>query len=312
MNRSNLNLELSNATNNQSSTHKLQHTHLQKKHGHTNSRIHFQMNIAILSRGPYLYSTRSLVRAGAQRGHYMQVIDHVNCSLVVDRDVPAVYWNGNNLSYIDAIIPRIGASVTNPGASVIGQFEAMGIFTTTRPDALLQARDKLRTMLRLASFGIAIPRTVFVGEGQNLANLIDQVGGFPVVIKLLESTHGVGVLLAHNMLQATSILEAFQKMGQRVIVQEFIAEAQGADIRVFVVNGEIVAAMKRQAKDGEFRSNLHRGGSAVPVLLSEQEEEVSKKVAKVMGLDVTGIDLLRSHRGPLVMEVNASPGLEGI
>ncbi len=270
------------------------------------------MNIAILSRGPYLYSTRSLVRAGVQNGHCMQVIDHLNCSLIVDRNVPAVYCNGVNLSYVDAIIPRIGASVTNPGASVIGQFEAMGIFSTIRPDALLQARDKLRTMLRLASFGIDIPRTVFAGEGQNLAELIQQIGGFPVVIKLLESTHGVGVLLAHNMLQATSIVEAFQKTGQRVIVQEFIAEAAGADIRVFLVNGEVVAAMKRQAKDGEFRSNLHRGGSAMPVLLTDQEEEVARKVAAVMGLDVAGIDLLRSYRGPLVMEVNASPGLEGI
>ncbi|MBK7869557.1 MAG: RimK family alpha-L-glutamate ligase [Saprospiraceae bacterium] len=270
------------------------------------------MNIAILSRGPYLYSTRSLLRAGVARGHYLQIIDHSNCSLVVDRDLPAVYCNGINLSYIDAIIPRIGASVTYPGAAVIGQFEAMGIFTSTRADALLQARDKLRSLQRLTSFGIASPKTLFIGQEQNLADVIDQVGGFPVVIKLLESTHGVGVLLAHNMLQASSIVEAFQKTGQRVIVQEFISEAEGADIRVLVVNGEVIAAMKRQAKDGEFRSNLHRGASATPVLLTEQEEEVSRKVARVMGLDVAGIDLLRSYRGPLVMEVNASPGLEGI
>ncbi len=270
------------------------------------------MNIAILSRGPYLYSTRSLLRAGTSRGHYVQIVDHINCNLVIDRDMPAVHCNGTSLSYIDAVIPRIGSSVTYLGAAVIGQFEAMGVFTSTRSDSLLQARDKLRSMQRLTSFGVACPKTLFVGEGQNLEELIEQVGGFPVVIKLLESTHGVGVLLADNMLQATSIIEAFQKMGQRVIVQEFIAEANGADLRVFMVNGEVVAAMRRQAKEGEFRSNLHRGASATPVLLTEQEEEVSRKVARVMGLDVAGIDLLRSDRGPLVMEVNASPGLEGI
>lgn len=270
------------------------------------------MNIAILSRGPYLYSTQSLLRAGEQRGHHIQVIDHLQCSLLVDRDFPAVFHNGLNLSYVDAIIPRIGASVTYAGAAVIGQFEAMSVFTTTRSEVLLQARDKLRSLQRLTGFGVPVPRTVFAGEGQELSSLVEQVGGFPVVIKMLESTHGVGVLLAHDMLQATSIVEAFQKMNQRVVVQEFIAEARGADVRVLVVNGEVIAAMKRQAKEGEFRSNLHRGASAMPVLLSPEEEALAVRVADVLGLDVTGIDLLRSHRGPLVMEVNASPGLEGI
>lgn len=270
------------------------------------------MNIAILSRNPNLYSTRSLVRAGLFRGHFVQVIDHTQCSLKVDQHLPTVFHNGQNLCYLDAIIPRIGASVTNPGAAVISQFELMNIYSTTRPDALLQARDKLRCMQRISSFGVDIPRTVFVGEGQDLKELVDSIGGFPVVIKMLESTHGVGVLLAHNMLQTSSILEAFQKLGGRVLLQEFIAEAEGADIRAVVINGEVVASMRRQAKEGEFRSNLHRGASAVPVELSYEEEEVAKKVALIMGMEVAGIDILRSHRGPLIMEVNVSPGLEGI
>ena len=270
------------------------------------------MNIAILSRNPNLYSTRSLVRAGLFRGHFVQVIDHMQCSLKVDQYLPTVFYNGQNLSYLDAIIPRIGASVTGQGAAVIGQFELMNVFTSTRSDALLQARDKLRCMQRLSSYGIDTPRTVYVGEGQNLDELVDSIGGFPVVIKMLESTHGVGVLLAENMLQTSSILEAFQKLGERVILQEFIAEAEGSDIRAVVINGEVVAAMRRQAKAGEFRSNLHRGASAIPVALTWEEEEVSKKVARIMGLEVAGIDILRSRRGPLIMEVNASPGLEGI
>lgn len=270
------------------------------------------MNIAILSRNPNLYSTRSLVRAGLFRGHFVQVIDHMQCSLKVDQHLPTVFYNGQNLSYLDAVIPRVGASVTSQGAAVIRQFELMNIFSSTRSDALLQARDKLRSMQRLSSYSIDTPRSIFVGENQNLEELVDAIGGFPVVIKMLESTHGVGVLLAHNMLQVSSILEAFQKLGERVMLQEFIEEAKGADIRVVVINGEVIAAMRRQAKEGEFRSNLHRGASAVPVELSWEEVEVSQKVARIMGLEVAGIDILRSHRGPLIMEVNASPGLEGI
>lgn len=270
------------------------------------------MNIAILSRNPNLYSTRSLVRAGLFRGHFVQVIDHMQCSLKVDKHLPTVYCNGANLSYMDAIIPRVGASVTLPGAALISQFELMQVFTTTRSLALLQARDKLRCLQHLSSYDIDTPRTVYAGEGQDLKELIDSIGGFPVVIKMLESTHGVGVLLAESMLHASSVIEAFQKLGERVILQEFIAEAEGSDIRVVVVNGEVVASMRRQAKEGEFRSNLHRGASALTVELTWEEEELARKVALVMGLDIAGIDILRSHRGPLVMEVNASPGLEGI
>lgn len=270
------------------------------------------MNIAILSRGPYLYSTRSLLRAGVQRGHYVQVVDHLHCSLILEETTPTVYCNGNRLDYIDAVIPRIGASVTYQGAAVIGQFEAMGIFTTTDSTALLQARDKLRSLQKLLRLDAPIPRTVFAVDGYDLEELIERVGGFPVVIKMLESTHGVGVLLANDMLQAKSMIEAFQKMGQRVIVQEFIAEAAGADIRALVVNGKVVAGMMRQAKDGEFRSNLHRGANSTSIKLTDQERELVSRIAIAMNLDVAGIDLLRSNRGPLIMEVNASPGLEGI
>jgi len=270
------------------------------------------MNIAILSRGPYLYSTRSLLRAGVNRGHYVQVVDHMHCSLVLEENTPLVYCNGNRLDYIDAVIPRIGASVTYQGAAVIGQFEAMKVFTTTDSAALLQARDKLRSLQKLISLQAPIPRTVFAVDSTDMEELIERVGGFPVVIKMLESTHGVGVLLANNMLQATSIVEAFQKMGQRVIVQEFISEASGMDIRALVVNGKLVAAMKRQAKDGEFRSNLHRGADSNSIRLTNQERELVGHIAKCMNLDVAGVDLLRSDRGPLIIEVNASPGLEGI
>ncbi len=270
------------------------------------------MNIAILSRGPYLYSTRSLLRAGVQRGHYVQVVDHLHCSLVLEEATPTVYCNGNRLDYIDAVIPRIGASVTYQGAAVIGQFEAMGIFTTTDSTALLQARDKLRSLQKLLSLDAPIPRTVFAVNGLDLEELIERVGGFPVIIKMLESTHGVGVLLAHDLLQAKSIIEAFQKVGQRVIVQEFIAEAAGADVRALVVNGKVVAAMMRQAKDGEFRSNLHRGAFATNIKLTNQERDLVVRISTAMNLDIAGIDLLRSSRGPLIMEINASPGLEGI
>lgn len=270
------------------------------------------MNIGILSRYEHSYSTRSLVRAALLQGHFVQVINHTQCSLRIEQHLPTVYSNGANLSYLDAIIPRIGASVNAQGAAVISQFELMDTFTCVRSEAMLQARDKLRCAQRLASYGIDTPRTVFVGDGQEIEELVASIGGFPVVIKMLESTHGVGVLLAENLLQASSILEAFQKLGERVVLQEFIAEAEGSDIRAVVINGEVVASMRRQAKAGEFRSNLHRGASAVPVELTRQEEELSRKVARVIGLEVAGIDILRSHRGPLIMEVNASPGLEGI
>jgi len=270
------------------------------------------MNIAILSRGSQLYSTQSLYRAGFRRVHHMQVIDHQRCNLLIEKNIPQVYYEGSPLLAIDAVIPRIGASVTSYGAAVIKQFEMMDVFTSARSEALLQSRDKFRCLQRLFVCGLDVPKTFICRNVEDLPKLIDKLGGAPVIVKLLESTHGIGVVLAENKKTAISIVEAFSKTNQRVIVQEFIEEAKGADIRAFVVGGRVVAAMKRQATDGEFRSNLHRGATAFPVQLNEEEQRMVTKATRVMGLDVAGVDLLRSKRGMLVLEVNASPGLEGI
>jgi ribosomal protein S6--L-glutamate ligase len=270
------------------------------------------MKIAILSRGPQLYSTQSLLRAGLKRRHEMHVIDHTRCALLIGRGKARVYYDGYALPRFDAVIPRIGASVTSQGASVISHFEATGAFAAARPAALLQSRDKLRCLQQLARSGIAVPRTLAILPGQQLLPLLPHIGGLPVVIKLLESTHGLGVILAENLRTASSVIEALQRKGERLLVQEYIKEAQGADIRVLVVAGQVVAAMERQAQAGEFRSNLHLGATARAIELSPQEIELAQQVAKIMGLDIAGVDFLRSRRGPLVMEVNASPGLEGI
>lgn len=270
------------------------------------------MNIAILSRGPQLYSTQSLLRAGIKRGHQVQIIDHTRCDLLVEKNYAEVLYENFPLGHIDAIIPRIGASVTTQGAALINHFETMNVFTVARSNALLQARDKLRCIQKLARFGIDVPQTVFVNSTANLHYIIEELGGLPVVIKLLEGTHGIGVILSETISNAEATVEAFHRMKQKVFIQEFIEEAGGADLRAIVINGEIVAAMKRQARPGEFRSNLHRGASSELVKLTAQEAFVAKKAVRIMGLDVAGVDLLRSARGPLVMEVNASPGLEGI
>lgn len=270
------------------------------------------MKIAILSRGPQLYSTQSLVRAGMARGHAMHIVDHTRCTLVVGRGRPRIYYGDYPLERFDAVIPRIGASVTLQGASVIRQFEMMQAFTVARSEALLESRDKLRCLQKLARCSVEVPRTALAVPGQDLMPLVHEIGGLPLVIKLLESTHGNGVLLAETYRAAESMIEAFQRLGERVIIQEFIPEAKGADIRVLVVAGEIVATMKRQARPGEFRSNLHRGASAEIAELSDEERTAVQHSVKMLGLDVAGVDFLRSRRGPLVMEVNASPGLEGI
>ncbi len=270
------------------------------------------MKIAILSRGPQLYSTQSLVRAGMERHHEMHIVDHARCTLVVGRGRPQIFYGDYALPRFDAVIPRIGASVTGLGATVISQFEMMDAFSAVRPEALLQSRDKLRCLQKLARCGIEVPRTVAAVPGQDIMPLVNSLGGLPIVIKMLESTHGVGVILAESFHTAESVIEAFQRKGERLIIQEFIGEARGADIRALVVAGEVVASMERRAKAGEFRSNLHRGASAEAVELSPDEEVLVKKAVKLMGLDVAGVDFLRSRRGPLIMEVNASPGLEGI
>ncbi|MEQ8703077.1 MAG: 30S ribosomal protein S6--L-glutamate ligase [Phaeodactylibacter sp.] len=270
------------------------------------------MKIAILSRGPQLYSTQSLIRAGVKRGHEMHVIDHTRCSLVLERDRPRILYQGYRLERFDAVIPRIGASVTSIGASVISQFENMNVFVAANANALVEARDKLRCLHRLAQHGVQIPKTVFMASGQNMQVAVSNLGGLPVVVKLLEGTHGIGVILAESFRAVESTVEAFQRLNKRVMLQEFIREAKGKDIRVLVVNNRVVAAMERQARPGEFRSNLHRGGSARKVQLTHEEKELAVKVVQIMGLHIGGVDFLRSDQGPLIMEVNASPGLEGI
>jgi len=270
------------------------------------------MKIHILSRGPQLYSTQSLFRAGMRRGHLMRIVDYTRSQLYMEKNNFYILQNGHRLETPDAIIPRIGSSATTQGAALISHYEALGAITPLRSTALLQARDKLRCLQKLASNGIDIPHTAYPSNSENLDKLIHQLGGLPIVIKLLESTHGMGVILADNLHSVSSTVEAFQRLKEQVILQEFIKEAKGADIRALVVAGKVVAAMKRQAKKGEFRSNLHRGASASIFKLSAQENDLVIRSTQVMGLDMAGVDLLQSTRGPLLMEVNASPGLEGI
>jgi ribosomal protein S6--L-glutamate ligase len=270
------------------------------------------MNIKILSRNPKLYSTKRLVEAAEKRKHNVQVIDHLKCDLVIEKRNPNVYYKGKYIEDTDAIIPRIGASVTFYGTAVVRQFEMMGAFSTIDSEALVRSRDKLRSMQVLTRARIGLPKTVFTNYSRDVDGVIEQVGGTPLIIKLLEGTQGLGVVLAETKTAAKSVIEAFNGLQARVIVQEFIKEAKGADIRVFVVDGHVVGAMKRQGKEGEFRSNLHQGGSAEVIELSDEEEIAAIKAAKAMRLGVAGVDMIQSDRGPLILEVNSSPGLEGI
>ncbi|GGE08593.1 30S ribosomal protein S6--L-glutamate ligase [Psychroflexus salis] len=270
------------------------------------------MNIKILSRNTDLYSTKRLVEAAEKRKHNVEVIDHLKCDLVIERRKPSIVYKGEVLSDTDAIIPRIGASVTFYGTAVVRQFEMMGAFTTVDSEALVRSRDKLRSLQVLSRAKIGLPKTVFTNYSRETESVIKQVGGTPLVIKLLEGTQGLGVVLAETKNAAKSVIEAFNGLKARVIVQEFIKEAKGADIRAFVVDGHVVGAMKRQGKEGEFRSNLHQGGSAEVIELSDEEEIAAVKAAKAMRLGVAGVDMLQSSRGPLILEVNSSPGLEGI
>jgi ribosomal protein S6--L-glutamate ligase len=270
------------------------------------------MKIAILSRNRNLYSTRRLVEAAEQRGHEVVVLDHMKCVLVIEAGRPHIYYNGKEVSDINAVIPRIGASATFYGSAVVRQFEMMKIFTAVESQALVRSRDKLRSLQILARAGLGMPKTAFANQSKDIDHVIQKVGGAPCVVKLLEGTQGIGVILAENQKAATSVVEAFLKLEASLLVQEFIKEAKGADLRVFVVDGQVVGAMKRQAKEGEFRSNLHRGGSAKVIKLSNEERATAIKAAKKLGLGIAGVDLLQSNRGPLIMEVNSSPGLEGI
>ncbi|SHF95503.1 SSU ribosomal protein S6P modification protein [Mariniphaga anaerophila] len=270
------------------------------------------MKIAILSRNPNLYSTRRLVEAGNQRKHEMMVVDHTKCDLIIEKRKPVIIYKGKMLDRVDAVIPRIGASVTFYGTAVVRQFEMMKVFTAIESQALLRSREKLRSLQILSRAGLGLPKTVFTNYSRNAKEIVQAAGGAPVVVKLLEGTQGLGVVLAETDNAAESVIDAFNGLKVRVIVQEFIEEAKGADIRAFVVDGVVVGAMKRQAKQGEFRSNLHRGGTAEVIELTEEEENAALKAARVMGLGICGVDMLKSNYGPLILEVNSSPGLEGI
>ena len=270
------------------------------------------MKIVILSRNPRLYSTRRLVEAAEKRKHEVLVVDHLKCNIEIEKKSPKIFYKGEYLKDIDAIIPRIGASVTFYGCAVVRQFEMMGVFTIVTSDAILRSRDKLRSLQRLTKAGIGMPKTVFTNYSRDVVEVIEHVGGTPVIIKLLEGTQGLGVVLAETKNAAESVLEAFNGLQARVIVQEYIKEAEGADIRALVVDGHVVGAMKRQGKEGEFRSNLHRGGSANIIKLNSDELKVAMKAARALKLPVCGVDMLQSSRGPLLLEVNSTPGLEGI
>ena len=270
------------------------------------------MKIGILSRNSSLYSTRRLVEAANERGHEAQVIDHLRCNIEIDQNGPALYYADDYLKGFDAVIPRIGASVTFYGTAVVRQFEMMNVFSVNPSRGIVHSRDKLRCLQVLSKEGIGLPKTVFTNYSRNVKHVVESAGGAPVVLKLLEGTQGLGVVLAENQNAAQSVLEAFNGLKARVIVQEFVKEAKGADIRALVVDGEVVGAMKRQGKPGEFRSNLHRGGTSQIIELSVEEKYTAILAAKAVGLGVAGVDLLQSDRGPLVLEVNSSPGLEGI
>ena len=270
------------------------------------------MKIAVLSRNAELYSTRRLVDTALARGHQVEVIDPTLCYMNINHNALSIHYRGAALEGIDAVIPRIGASITFYGNAVLRQFEMMGVYCLNTADAISRARDKLNSMQLMAREGIGLPVTGFADKPGDIPDLIEMVGGAPLVIKLLEGTQGIGVVLAETRTAAESVIEAFMGLNANILVQQYISEAKGADIRCFVVGNKVVAAMKRQAKAGEFRSNLHRGGTATAVKLSSAERKTALQAAKCMGLAVAGVDILQSKEGPVVMEVNSSPGLEGI
>ena len=271
------------------------------------------MNIVILARNPKLYSHRRLVEAGTARGHRVRIVDTLSCYMNVASENPEVHCRkGEILTRIDAIIPRIGASITHYGCSVVRQFESMGTYCLNSSIAITRSRDKLRSLQIMSRKGIGMPVTGFAHSPKEVGDLIKMVGGAPLVIKLLEGTQGVGVVLAETTQAAESVIQAFLGLKANIIVQEYIKESDGEDIRCLVIGDKVVASMKRQAPPGDFRSNLHRGGTASSIKITKQERKTAIETAKLMGLNVAGVDMLRSNRGPLVMEVNSSPGLEGI
>ncbi|MDT8410756.1 MAG: 30S ribosomal protein S6--L-glutamate ligase [Wenzhouxiangellaceae bacterium] len=270
------------------------------------------MRIAILSRSKTIYSTRRMVEAAKERGHEVRVVDTLRCYMNIASHRPTMHYRGEQLESFDAVIPRIGASVTFYGTAVLRQFEMMGTFPLNESVAVTRSRDKLRSLQLLSRRGIGLPVTGFARATDDIGDLIQMVRGAPLVVKLLEGTQGIGVVLCETKKAAESVLEAFMGLDVSIMVQEYIKEAGGADIRCFVVGDKVVAAIKRQAKPGEFRSNLHRGGTASLIKITPEERSTAVRAARIMGLNVSGVDLLRSNHGPLVMEVNSSPGLEGI
>ncbi|MAS05765.1 MAG: 30S ribosomal protein S6--L-glutamate ligase [Xanthomonadales bacterium] len=270
------------------------------------------MRIAILSRSSNIYSTRRLKEAATERGHEVRVVDTLRCYMNIASHRPTIHYRGDQLDEFDAVIPRIGASVTFYGTAVLRQFEMMGTFPLNESVAVTRSRDKLRSLQLLSRRGVGLPVTGFARATDDIGDLIQMVGGAPLVVKLLEGTQGIGVVLCETKKAAESVLEAFMGLNVSIMVQEYIKEAGGADIRCFVVGDKVVASIKRQAKPGEFRSNLHRGGTASLIKITPEERSTAVRAARIMGLNVAGVDLLRSNHGPLVMEVNSSPGLEGI
>jgi ribosomal protein S6--L-glutamate ligase len=270
------------------------------------------MKIAVLSRDAALYSTRRLIAAGEARGHTMAVIDHLRCYMDITARCPQLLYQGQPLPQLDAVVPRIGTNHTLYGTAVVRQFEQMGIFTANAAEAIVRSRDKLHCLQILSQQGIDLPLTGFAHSDKDIDSLIELVGGAPLIIKVLEGTQGVGVVLAETHQSAKSMIEAFRGLKTNILIQEFVEEANGEDIRCFVVNDEVVAAMKRQGAPGEFRSNMHRGGQSEAATLTLAERSIATRAAAAVGLSVAGVDILRAAHGALVIEVNSSPGLEGI
>ena len=270
------------------------------------------MKIAILSKGSKNFSTQRLVKAARKRGHKPTVLDYTQCYMEIEERKPNVHYAGKAIIGIDAVIPRIAARYTAYGAAVVRQFETMGVLTTAKSIAIVRSRDKLRSLQLLAREEIDIPKTAFASHPRDISDLIEQVGGTPLIVKLVESTHGKGVVIAETPKAARSVIQAFYSIGAPILVQEFIREADGNDIRTIVIGGKAVASMLRRGMTGEFRSNIHMGGKGEPTDLSKKEEKLAVKAAKKLGLDIAGVDFVRSARGPLVIEVNSSPSLEGI
>lgn len=270
------------------------------------------MKIAMLARNPKLYSHKRLVEAAEERGHELRILNTLRCTMNITSHRPSILYNGETLTGFDAVIPRIGASITHYGLAVLRQFEMMGVWPLNESVAVGRSRDKLRSMQIFAKHGLGLPVTAFAHDPKQTDEVLKIVGGAPAVIKLLEGTQGIGVVLGETNNSAKSVIEAFRGLNVNILVQEFIKEAGSSDIRIFVVGGKVVAAMMRTGAEGDFRSNLHRGGSAKMVKITPEERSTAIRAAKVMGLNVAGVDVLRANHGPVIMEVNSSPGLEGI